>query len=177
MSGVDGLPERCAVLKCEPPASNRLSQLAPFLFVALRAFVSLVYKKKIVPFERRNIDADPFAFLFRCELGDLNHSHLVVTGEQRVASIDEEGARDAALLHFLNMLGRQALVWREQNDVVETGGIVFQELKVIDVHQERLAAPRCHPESELVQLFKCKVRPIDVCCPAVLRIHKEVYLR
>ena len=64
----------------------------------------------------------------------------------------EPPGRNARGRHLRHVLIAQALVGRDQQDVVQGPVVVVQELPVVDMHDERLAAAGRHPEGQLLQV-------------------------
>ena len=64
----------------------------------------------------------------------------------------EPSTRDVGLTQLLDVLVAQSLVWCDQDDIVQGTLVVVQELAVVQVQQQCLAAPRRHPESQLVEV-------------------------
>ena len=89
------------------------------------------------------------------QLGDLGHPHRAMIVREQ-PGFAEARRWDTGRGHLCHVLGTQSFVGRDEDDVVQMLGTpVVQELQVVEVHDQRLAASGRHPERELVQVLRC----------------------
>src|SRR5690606_13149340 len=147
----ESLPKGSTVFKGETCFAKRIAVLAPGF--AARTFVPFVHKDQIATVESlyRHANATPALFFY--QVGDFDDLHGVFTAAPQAAVIEVEAlGRDARSFHFGQVLLTQALVGRYQQDVIKQLLVVVQELIVVKMQNQRLAATRSHPVSQLGQV-------------------------
>lgn len=112
-----------------------------------------VHKDQITTLEDLHWHANPTTALFFYQFSDFDNLHGVFIVAPQAAVVEVEAAgRNAGSGKFCQVLLAQALVGRDQEDVVERLLVVMQELIVVKVQDQRLAATRSHPVSQLGQV-------------------------
>ena len=119
--------------------------------------MAFVHEDQIVALERFHRHAQAAALLHFRELGDLDHAHgaFVPLFPHAAFAQVEAAAGNGGIGHVRQMLLAQALVGSDQQDAVQRAampGVVVQELVVVEVQQQRLAAAGSDPERQLAQI-------------------------
>src|SRR5690606_6769188 len=111
------------------------------------------HKDQIAALEGLHWHANPTTALFFYQFSDFDNLYGVFTVAPQAAVVEVEAAGgNTGSSKFGQVLLAQALVGRDQKDVIERLLVVMQELIVVKMQNQRLAATRSHPVSQLGQV-------------------------
>ena len=173
------LPERCAVFEREARLGQFVAVADPFARFAACALVSFVHEDEVVSLERLDRDAHARSFFLFHQLCDFYNPHRVLLERLEAAVLQRKACTlNARLLHIFQMLLRKPLVRRHKQNVVERFLAVMEKLPIMEMHQDRFAAARCHPECQLGQVVvrKCGVLYVHRTALAVPLVHESIQL-
>ena len=146
-----GLPEGGAVLEGEPRGSQRVAHGPPR--IAAGTLVSFIHENQVVALKGFHRYAVALAPLLHHQLGNLGDFHSPGSVQQTGPLVEVETFGGyVGCPQFLKVLPAQPFVGRDQQDVVQRLAVMVQELPVVQVQQQRLAAARGHPERHLPQV-------------------------
>ncbi len=115
--------------------------------------MALVHEDQVAALEGLHRHADPAAALLLYQFSDLNDLHGVGCAPPQAAVVQVESPRrDAGGGKFGQVLFAQALVGRDEQDVIQRLRVVAQKLMVVQMQNQRLAAAGGHPVGQFAQI-------------------------
>lgn len=115
--------------------------------------MTLVHKDEVAALERFHRDAHAAAALFLNEFGYFDHEYGVWVVAPKITRVNVKmSRRNARSGQFLDVLFAQALVRRDEQNVVQRPAVVVQKLVVVQVQEQGLAAAGRHPIGQFGQI-------------------------
>ena len=121
--------------------------------------MTFVNKNQITPAKKLrrhtlalSLFAAPLVVVLIAEFGNLNHAHRRFAAQQVVAFAMAK-AGDSRLAHLINVLPRQRIIRRYEQDIIRRKQAILQpqELLILHMQQQRLAAACRDPKRQLIQ--------------------------